>query len=100
MELAKKYDAIIINCDAMQVYKCLDIGTAKATLEERQGIEHYLLDFVDVRKNYTVADYQKDARKILEENKHRNIIFVGGTGLYLKAALISLKSIYHILILL
>ena len=87
VELAKKYDAIIINCDAMQVYKGLDIGTAKATLEERQGIEHYLLDFVDVRKNYTVADYQKDARKILEENKHRNIIFVGGTGLYLKAAL-------------
>ena len=87
VELAKKYDAIIINCDAMQVYQGLDIGTAKATLEERQGIEHYLLDFVDVRKNYTVADYQKDARKILEENKHRNIIFVGGTGLYLKAAL-------------
>lgn len=87
VELAKKYDADIINCDAMQVYKGLNIGTAKATKEERQGIIHHLLDFVDVNVNYTVADYQRDARKILQENAHKNLIFVGGTGLYLKAAL-------------
>ena len=87
VELAKKYNAIIINCDAMQVYKKMNIGTAKATEEEKQGIKHYLLDCVDVLKNYTVADYQKDARKVLDENKEKNIIFVGGTGLYLKAAL-------------
>ena len=87
VELAKKYDAEIINCDAMQVYKGLNIGTAKATKEERQGIAHHLLDFVDVNINYTVADYQRDARKILQENAHKNLIFVGGTGLYLKAAL-------------
>lgn len=87
IELAKKYNAIIINCDAMQVYKGLDIGTAKVTKEEMEGIPHKLLDFVDVNYNYTVFDYQKDARVILKEYKDHNIIFVGGTGLYLKAAL-------------
>ena len=87
IELAKKYNAIIINCDAMQVYKGLDIGTAKATLEEQEGITHELLDFVPVTQNYTVYDYQKDARKLLEKYQGRNIIFVGGTGLYLKSAL-------------
>ena len=87
IELAKKYNAIIINCDAMQVYKGLDIGTAKVTKEEMEGIPHKLLDFVDVNYNYTVFDYQKDARAILKEYKDHNIIFVGGTGLYLKAAL-------------
>ena len=87
IELAKKYNAIIINCDAMQVYKGLDIGTAKVTNEEMEGIPHKLLDFVDVNYNYTVFDYQKDARNILKEYKDHNIIFVGGTGLYLKAAL-------------
>ena len=87
IELAKKYKAIIINCDAMQVYKGLNIGTAKIKEEEKEGVPHYLLDFVDVNQNYTVYDYQKDARKILEEKKGQNIILVGGTGLYLKALL-------------
>ena len=87
VELAKKYNAIIINCDATQVYKELDIGSAKATTEEKQDIPHYLLDFKNIDENYTVYDYQKDARKIIEENKDKNIIFVGGTALYLKAAL-------------
>ena len=87
IKLAKKYNAIIINCDAMQVYQGLDIGTAKATLEEQEGITHELLDFVPVTQNYTVYDYQKDARKLLEKYQGRNIIFVGGTGLYLKSTL-------------
>lgn len=87
IELAKKYNAIIINCDAMQVYQGLDIGTAKVTSEEKEGIIHELLDFVPVTQNYTVYDYQKDARKLLEKYQGRNIIFVGGTGLYLKSAL-------------
>lgn len=87
IELAKKYNAIIINCDAMQVYQGLDIGTAKATLEEQEGIPHELLDFVPVTQNYTVYDYQKDARKLLGKYQGRNIIFVGGTGLYLKSVL-------------
>lgn len=87
IELAKKYNAIIINCDAMQVYQGLDIGTAKVTSEEKEGITHELLDFVPITQNYTVYDYQKDARKLLEKYQGRNIIFVGGTGLYLKSAL-------------
>ena len=85
--LAKKFNAVIINCDAMQVYKDLNIGTAKVTEEEKEGIDHYLFDIKDVSDEYTVYDYQKDARKLIEQFKDRNIIFVGGTGLYLKSAL-------------
>ena len=87
IELAKKYKAIIINADAMQVYKDLNIGTAKIKEEEKEGIEHYLFDIKEVEDDYTVYDYQKDARYLLDKYKNRNIIFVGGTGLYLKAAL-------------
>ena len=89
IELAKKFDAEIINGDSMQVYKELDIGTAKPTEEEKEGIVHHLFDFVDVNTNYTVFDYQKDCRKKIEEiqKKGKNIIIVGGTGLYIKAAL-------------
>ena len=87
--LAKKYNAEVINFDAMQVYVKLDIGTAKVTKEEMEGVPHHLLSFVPLDKNYSVYDYQKDARclidKLLKENK--NIILVGGTGLYLKATL-------------
>ncbi len=89
IELAKKYNAIIINADAMQIYKELNIGTAKITEEEKENIPHYLLSISDLETNYTVYHYQKDARKLLEQFKNRNIIFVGGTGLYLKAALYS-----------
>ena len=87
VSLAKKYNAIIINCDAMQVYKDLNIGTAKVKEEEKEGISHYLFDIKEVDEDYTVFDYQQDVRKLLEEHKDKNIIFVGGTGLYLKAAL-------------
>ena len=87
IELAKKYNAIIINCDATQVYKELDIGSAKASKEEQEGIPHYLLDFKNIDEEYTIYNYQKDVREILDNNKDKNIIFVGGTGLYLKAAL-------------
>ncbi len=91
--LAKKYNAEVINFDAMQVYEKLDIGTAKVTKEEMEGVPHHLLSFVPLDKNYSVYDYQKDARnlidKLLKENK--NIILVGGTGLYLKATLFDYK---------
>lgn len=87
VELAKRYNAIIINADAMQVYCGMNIGTAKIKEKEKEGIPHFLFDIVPVTYNYTVFDYQKDARKLIEENKDKNIIFVGGTGLYLKAAL-------------
>lgn len=85
--LAHKYNAIIINCDSMQVYRDLNIGTAKITEEEKEDIPHYLFDIKNVTDDYTVYDYQKDVRKLIEENKNQNIILVGGTGLYLKAAL-------------
>ena len=87
IELAKKYNAIVVNCDAMQVYKKLDIGTAKVKEEEKENIPHLLFDIKNVDEEYTVYDYQKDLRRIIEENKDKNIIIVGGTGLYLKAAL-------------
>lgn len=85
--LAKRYNAFIINADSMQVYKGLDIGTAKITEEEMCGIEHKLLSIKDPKDMYTVYDYQKDVRDILDNCKDKNIIIVGGTGLYIKAAL-------------
>lgn len=85
--LAKKYNAIIINCDAMQIYKDLNIGTAKITEEEKENIPHFLFDIKNINEEYSVYDYQKDARALIEKHKDKNIIFVGGTGLYLKAAL-------------
>ena len=87
VELAKKYNAIVVNGDSMQVYKELNIGTAKVTEEEKEGIEHKLFDIVNPKDMYTVYDYQKDLRNILDNNKNKNIIIVGGTGLYIKAGL-------------
>lgn len=89
IELAKKLDAEIINGDAMQVYQKLNIGTAKITEKEKEGIPHHLLDFVDPMKEYSVYDYQKDCRRKIEEIRKRGkkVIIVGGTGLYIKAAL-------------
>ena len=87
VELAKKYNAVVLNCDSMQVYKGLDIGTAKVTEEEKDGVPHYLFDIVEPTEMYTVFEYQKDLREKLEEFKDKNIVIVGGTGLYLKAGL-------------
>lgn len=89
ISLAKHYKAEIINFDAMQVYKKMDIGTAKVTKEEMDGVGHHLLSYVDVNINYSVYDYQKDARKLIDRllKEKKNIIMVGGTGLYLKATL-------------
>ena len=86
-ELALKYDAIVVNTDAMQIYRELDIGTAKIKEEEKKVKEHFLFDIKNPNEEYSVYDYQKDVRKILDDNKNRNIVLVGGTGLYLKAGL-------------
>lgn len=91
IELAKEYNAAIINCDAVQVYKYLDIGSAKVCEDEKEGIKHYLLDIKNPNENYTVKNYQIDARKIIENNKDKNLIFCGGTGLYLCAALMDYR---------
>lgn len=87
IDLAKKYNGIIINADSMQVYKGLDIATAKIKEEEKDSIPHYLFDIANIEDMYTVYDYQKDLRKILDNNQDKNIIIVGGTGLYIKAGL-------------
>ena len=87
VKLAQKYDAVIVNCDAVQVYRKLDIGSAKPTEEEKENVEHLLFDIKDVTEDYTVKDYQKDLREILDKYKDRNIVIVGGTGLYLCAGL-------------
>lgn len=93
IELAKKYNAEIINYDSVQIYKEMDIASAKVTKEEAEGIPHHLIDIKNYDQDYSVYDYQIDARnKIKElEEKGKNIIFVGGTGLYVKAALYDYK---------
>ena len=91
IELAKEYNAAIINCDAVQIYKYLDIGSAKVCEDEKEGIKHYLLDIKNPNENYTVKDYQIDARKIIGNNKDKNFIFCGGTGLYLCSALMDYR---------
>lgn len=89
IELAKKLNAEIVNADSMQVYRGLDIGTAKVKDDEKEGIPHHLFDIVDVGTLYTVYDYQRDARKKIQEitNRGKNVIMVGGTGLYIRACL-------------
>ena len=93
IELAKKYDGEIINADAVQVYKGLNIGSAKVTEEEKEGIPHHLLDFKEVTEEYTIYHYQKDCREKIKDIQSRNKtpILVGGTGLYIKAALYDYK---------
>lgn len=87
VEIAKELNLKIINGDSTQVYKNLDIGTAKITKEEMQGIEHYLLDLIDYNglNSYTVYDFQKDVRNIIENENP--IIICGGSGFYLKSCL-------------
>ena len=89
IELAKKIDAEIINGDSVAIYKDLDIGSAKPTVEERENIPHHLIDVRTVEEEYSVFDYQKDVRKLIDDITSRNkrVIIVGGTGLYIKAAL-------------
>ncbi len=85
--LAKKYNGIIINADACQVYKYLDIGTAKIKEDEKEGIIHELFDIKNPNQDYSVSHYQADCRNTIYKYKDRNIILVGGTGLYIKASL-------------
>ena len=91
--LAQKLNAEIINADSVSIYRKLDIGSAKPTKEEQEMAVHHLLDIRDVTSNYSIFDYQKDARKTIEDirKKGRKIIIVGGTGLYIKAALYNYK---------
>ncbi|KPN93229.1 tRNA (adenosine(37)-N6)-dimethylallyltransferase MiaA [Lysinibacillus sp. ZYM-1] len=89
IELAKKYNGEIINGDSMQVYKGLDIGTAKITEEEMESVPHHLLSFLEPIESFSVADYQKLVRmKIADiQSRHKLPIIVGGSGLYVQAVL-------------
>ena len=85
--LAKHYKGIVVNADACQIYEELNIGSAKVKEEEKEGIPHLLFDIKKAWEEYSVADYQKDLRDILQKYRDKNIILVGGTGLYIKAGL-------------
>lgn len=89
IELAKKYNAEIINFDSVQIYKDMDIVSAKVTESEKENIKHHLLDIKNYNEDYSVYDYQIDSRKIIDKllKEKKNIIMVGGTALYLKASL-------------
>ena len=93
IELAKKINGEIISSDSMQIYKNMDIGTAKPSNDEMQGIKHYLLDFVEPNKRYSVADFKKDAEKAIEEilEKGKVPIIVGGTGLYVDSLIYGIE---------
>ena len=89
VELAKKIGGEIVNADSMQLYRGMDIGTAKLTQDERRGIPHHLLDLVDVSTDVNVAWYQEQARLVIDQLLAQGIpaIVVGGTGFYIKAIL-------------
>lgn len=89
INLAKKYDAVILNADSTQVYTEPLIATAKIKENEKENIEHYLFDIVSLNEDYTLYDYQKDGRHLLDKfiSENKNVIIVGGSGLYVKALL-------------
>ena len=93
IELAKKINGEIVSCDSMQIYKDMTIGTAKPTIDEMQGIKHYLIDFISPEERYSVADYKRDATKAMKEiiSKGKVPIVVGGTGLYLEALIYNIE---------
>lgn len=89
VELAKKFNGEVINADSTQVFKDLNIATAKITEEEKEGIVHHLFDIKDINDDYTVFDYQKDTRALIDDiiSRGKTPVLCGGTGLYVKAAL-------------
>jgi len=93
IELAKKINGEIISADSMQIYKDMDIGTAKPTLEEMQGIKHYMLDFVSPEERFSVADYKIKAKQAIKEilDKGKVPIVIGGTGLYIESLIYEIE---------
>ena len=89
VSLAHYLDAVIINADSTAIYKEPLITTAKVTEEEKENVPHYMLDLVSLNDDYTLFDYQKDGRKLLDKfiKENKNVIIVGGSGLYIKALL-------------
>lgn len=93
IELAKQINGEIVSCDSMQIYKEMNIGTAKPTIEEMQGIKHYMIDVISPEERYSVADYKKDAKKVIREiiAKGKIPIVVGGTGLYIDSLIYEIE---------
>ena len=93
IELAKKINGEIVSCDSMQIYKEMDIGTAKPTEEEKQGIKHYMIDIISPNERYSVADYKIQAKKAIKEiiSKGKTPIVVGGTGLYIDSLIYEIE---------
>lgn len=93
VELAKKINGEIISADSMQIYKQMDIGTAKVTEEEKQGIEHYMIDIISPEERYSVSDYKRDAECAIEKilSKNSTPIIVGGTGLYINSLIYNIN---------
>lgn len=93
IELAKKINGEIVSCDSMQIYKEMDIGTAKPTKEEMQEIPHYMINTIFPNERYSVADYKKDAKKAIREiiKKGKVPIIVGGTGLYVDSLIYEIE---------
>lgn len=93
IELAKKVDGEIVSCDSMQIYQDMNIGTAKPTKQEMQGIMHYMIDCVLPTQRYSVADYKRDAKQVIEHiiQKGKIPIVVGGTGLYIDSLIYEIE---------
>lgn len=93
IELAKKINGQIVSADSMQIYKDMNIGTAKPDQEEMQGIKHYLLDCISPEQRYSVADYKLQAKKAIQEilNDRKVPIIVGGTGLYIDSLIYEIE---------
>lgn len=93
VELAHRLDGEVVNADAMQLYRGMDIGTAKLPREERRGVEHHLLDVLDVTETASVAVYQQQARAVVEDvlARSKTPVLVGGSGLYVQAVVDDLR---------
>ena len=93
IKLAKLYNGEIINADSTQVYKNMDVATAKVTEDEKENVKHHLIDIKEIDEDYTIYNYQKDCRLKIDEiiKKGKTPILVGGTGLYIKSALFDYK---------
>ena len=93
LEIAEKFSAQIINADAMQIYKGMDIGTAKLPLSQRRGIVHHQIDVLDPSEEANVSQYQKQSREIINDLLSKNVqpILVGGSGLYVNSVLEDLE---------
>lgn len=93
VELCKSFCGEVVSCDSMQIYKKMNIGTAKPTQDEMQGVPHHLIDFLEPGADYSVSDYVADAERCVNELENRGVlpVFCGGTGLYIDSFVSGIK---------